>query len=368
MAKLVSKKIINNELVYDITVANNYNFYANNILVHNCVTKTSQQGSNLLKLKSDFKVGATGTVLTNSPISLYVPLAWTENDKSTLTMYKSTYCNFGGFNNTQVVGYKNIDQLKDELAACSIRRTLKDVRASIPPKTVSYELVEMDDAHRKFYDAIVDGVKSEADKIELNTNNLLALTTRLRQATSCPSALTTQDIPSSKLIRCVEMLEELISAGERVVVFGQFKESVYTLAEMCKEAGLHGTVNTGDTPEGTFARNCQDFMEPDSTQQVFIGTMDKCSTGINLNSASYMIMIDEAWGAYKNSQAHDRIWRINNEKPVYITVLSCAETIDERVHEVAETKQELSDWIVDGVQNKLSASLRNIMADILLNL
>lgn len=361
------ESIRNDSITYALTKSKQFQFIAVDE-IHKVATKTSQQGANLLKLKSSFKVGATGTLLTTSPISLYVPLAWTENDHGGLTMFKSTYCITGGFGGTEITGYKNIDMLKDELASCSIRRTLKDVRDSIPPKTIDYELIEMDEAHRKFYDAIVDGVKAEADKIELNTNNLLALTTRLRQAASCPSVLTTQDIPNSKLERCLEIIEELVSAGERIVVFNQFKETVYVLAEMLKEAGYHGTVNTSDTPETVFFWNWQDFQKPESQQQVFIGTVDKCATGINLNAASYLIMIDESWGAYKNDQAHDRIWRINNDRPAHIKIIACKDTIDERVHEVAQIKQELSDWIIDGKENRLSASMKDVMISILRDL
>src|SRR5574344_945546 len=151
MAKLVSKKIITAEPVYDLAVEGNHNFYANGVLVHNCASKSSTQGTNLLKLKAPFEVAATGTLLTNSPISMYVPLSWTENDRSTLTMFKSQYCEFGGFNDSQVVGYKNLDMLKEELDSCSLRRTLDQVRDSLPPKTVTYESLDMDDEHRRFY-------------------------------------------------------------------------------------------------------------------------------------------------------------------------------------------------------------------------
>lgn len=74
MAKLLSKKQIANELVYDLSVDKNHNFYANNILVHNCNNRQSQQGNNLLKLKSQYKVGMSGTLLVNKPLDLYLPL------------------------------------------------------------------------------------------------------------------------------------------------------------------------------------------------------------------------------------------------------------------------------------------------------
>lgn len=181
-------------------------------------TKSSAQGANLLKLRSEYKIAATGTLITNSPLSAYVPLVWTENDHSILTTFKSQYCSFGGFHDSQIIGYKNLDLLKDELDNCMLRRTKELVAPDLPPKTITYEIIEMSEQHRKFYDDIKAGVKAEADKIQLNANNTLALTTRLRQATSAPSVLTSNPIVSTKLERCAEIVEDLVNSGEKVVV------------------------------------------------------------------------------------------------------------------------------------------------------
>ena len=199
---------------------------------HKISNKSSQQGSNLLKLDSPYKIAATGTPIVNSPLSAYLLLSWTGNDQATLTTYKSNYCEFGGFGDKQVIGYKNLDVLKEEMDSCSIRRTLDQVRSDMPLKTVHYEVIEMSDAHRKFYDAVKEGVKEEADRVELKSGNLLALTTRLRQATACPAILTTQDIMSTKLERCIELVDDLISQGEKVVILSTFKEPVYQLARL----------------------------------------------------------------------------------------------------------------------------------------
>ncbi len=330
--------------------------------IHRCANKSSSQGANLLKLKSNYKVAMTGTLLTNSPISCYLPLNWIDVDQATLTTFKSQYCTFGGFRNSQVIGYKNLDLLQEEINECSIRRSLKDVRNSMPAKTITTQIVEMSDAHRKFYDAIVDGVKEEADKIELKSSNLLALTTRLRQATACPRILTTQDIVSSKIERCVELVEDLVSQGEKVVVLGNFKEPIYQLAELLKD--YSPSVNTGDTDESIFNMNQEQFQN-DPNSKVFLGTFGKCSTGITLNAASYLIAIDETWTSASNNQAWDRIYRVTNENPANIIILICQDTIDERVHEITETKQELSDYLVDGADNKVAAALKDNLLEII---
>lgn len=335
---------------------------------HKAATKSSQQGTNLLKLDAPFKVAATGTLITNNPLSAYVPLYWTGNEHATLTNYKSQYCNFGGFKNAQVIGFKNLEVLHEEIKACSIRHTLDQIRDDMPSKTVTVELLEPDDDQRKFYEAIKDGVKEEADKIELKSANLLALTTRLRQATACPSLLTTQNISSCKVDRCVELIQELVAHGEKVVVLSVFKETLNELA--LKLGQFRFSINTGDTPDAIVACNVERFQE-DSGEQVFAGTWGKIGTGWTLNAASYLICLDTPYTAAMFDQGTDRIYRVNNSRPAFITVLQCAETIDERVWEIIETKKELSGYLVDGVEfngqlnnNKLDDALRDIITSL----
>ena len=329
---------------------------------HKISNKSSQQGANLLKLNSPYKIAATGTPIVNSPLSAYLLLSWTDNDKSTLTTYKSNYCEFGGFGGKQVIGYKNLDVLKEEMDSCSIRRTLDQVRDDMPLKTVHYEVIEMSDAHRKFYEAVKEGVKEEADRVELKSGNLLALTTRLRQATACPAILTTQDILSSKLERCVEIVEDLVSQGEKVVILSTFKEPVYQLAKLLEK--YKPLVATGDVDD-QIAFSRMDQFQNDPISKVFIGTHGKCGTGFTLNAASYMVCIDTPYTYSSFSQSTDRIWRVTNTRPAFITVLTCEDSIDERVAAIVENKKELADFLVDGKENSISSGLKDELMKII---
>jgi SNF2 family DNA or RNA helicase len=237
----------------------------------------------------------------------------------------------------------------------------------MPPKTVTLEVLEPDESQRKFYEAIKEGVKEEADKIELKSANLLALTTRLRQATACPSLLTTQNISSCKVDRCVELIQELTSQGEKVVVLSVFKETLNDLAAKLDQ--FRFSINTGDVPDAIVADNVSRFQE-DPREQVFIGTWGKVGTGWTLNAASYLICIDTPYTAAMFDQGTDRIWRVNNDRPAFITVLLCSDTIDERVQEIIERKKELGEYLVDGVEfsgqlnSKLDDELRAIIRDL----
>jgi SNF2 family DNA or RNA helicase len=333
---------------------------------HKIGAPDTTQYNNLMKLDSDFKVAATGTLIVNSPLSAFPSLKFTDNDRATLTNFKSQYCTFGGFGNKQITGSKNLEVLREEIANCSIRRTLYDVRADIPELTIDVEYLEMDEDQQKFYEAIKEGVKEEADKIELKAGNLLALTTRLRQATACPSVLTTQDIESIKVNRAFEYIEELCSQGEKIVVFSMFKEPLNKLA--AKLDGFRYSLNTGDTPDAIAFQNMLRFQE-DPTEQIFLGTFGKCGTGFTLNSSMYLVCVDTPYTYSLFEQGFQRVYRVNNTRPAFIKVLVCSETIDERVQQIVETKKELGEYLVDGVgdgtvDSRLTDELRAILRDL----
>ena len=326
---------------------------------HKISNKSSQQGANLLKLNSPYKIAATGTPIVNSPLSAYLLLSWTDNDKSTLTTYKSNYCEFGGFGDKQVIGYKNLDVLKEEMDSCSIRRTLDQVRDDMPLKTVHYEVIEMSDAHRKFYEAVKEGVKEEADKVELKSGNLLALTTRLRQATADPAILTSEPITASKLNRVVELVEDIISGGEKVIVMDTFKSSIYTLQKLL--AKYNPVIGTGDLADGEVSENINKFRtDPDC--KLLLGTSQKIGTGFSMPECKYLIFVSTAWTYSEFNQNCERIYRITSNKPVFIKVLLANDTIDQRVWEVVNNKKDLADYLIDGKENPAFMSeLRDII-------
>lgn len=276
-----------------------------------------------------------------------------------MTNFKSQYCNFGGFGGKQIVGYKNLEYLKEEIDSCSLRRTFGQVRGDMPKKTIEYEVVELDDANRKFYEAIKSGVKEEADKIQLNASNLLALMTRLRQATVCPKILTSSNIRSSKLERAKEVAEDILDSGEKVLIMSNFREPVYELAEMLES--YRPLVCTGDQNEDSCSKNIDHFRN-DPNFNVLIGTHGKLGTGFSMPECHYMIILDTPYTAAMLNQSIDRIYRITSDQPVYIKILTCKDTVDERVREIVESKQDLSDYMIDGKENaRFTDTLKGII-------
>lgn len=359
--------IINIECLRDDNIVNAIRFGKNkfDMMVfdecHKAKGWGAQQSKGLLSLEANYMVGATGTLIMNNPLDAYTALAWIGVErKRNVTNFKKTYCVFDYMIKGRIIGFKNLPLLKQELESCSLRR--KKELLKLPPKNIINEYIEMEDSHKTFYNEVKNGVKEECDKIDLKSNNALALITRLRQATSCPNMLTSKNIKSSKIERCLDLVNEITSNGDKVVIFSNFKEPIYLLETLLKE--YKPLVGTGDMKDEEVSKNVDKFQNSDENK-VFLGTIQKMGTGITLTRASYMIMIDQPWTEALYQQACDRIYRIGSEKPVFIYNLICEGTIDEVVAKIIDKKQAISEFIVDDRQDENTI---NILKQYLLDL
>lgn len=326
---------------------------------HVCKNPSSQQGKNLLKLSSKYMIGLTGTLLLNSPLDAYVPLKWLGVENSTYTNYRYYYCNYVGPFNNILEGYKNTNVLKDELDKYSLRRT-KDL-LDIPEKTIIHEELDMESDQNRFYNDIVNGIVKQVDKVHINTSTILSMVTRLRQSTACPSILSSDNISAVKINRAVDLIDQIVSSGNKVVVFSVFKHTLEELRIKLDDS-YNSLICTGDLKDKEISMNIDRFQNDESCK-VMLATTAKMGTGITLNKASYAIFIDCPWTAAQCEQCEDRIHRIGSKEPVFVYYLWVKDTIDERVRTIVQTKEAMADYIID---NEISEnSLDNLKQYIL---
>lgn len=330
---------------------------------HKCKGSQSQQSKGLLRLSFPHEVAMTGTLLVKNPVDAYVPLAWIGKEPLRgVTRFKNTFCVFDARIKGRVVGFKNLDLLKEEIESCSLRRTKELL--DLPPINFVDETIEMDSSQASFYSDIKNSIVSalaleranaKADKACIKASSVLSIVTRLKQASTCPSALTSDaSIGSSKLDRAEELVAEITGNGDKVVVFSTFKEPIRELST--RLSFMNPLVGTGDESDSAVS-DAIDRFQSDPSRKVFLGTIDKMGTGVTLTKASYMIFIDQPWSYALYEQACDRIHRIGSKKPCFIYNLSCDGTIDEAVSKALMRKRAMSDYVIDGAEDSDTLSI-----------
>lgn len=313
--------------------------------VHKCKDPNSLQGKSLLKIKPKFAIPMSGTPLMNSPLDLYVPLNWIGVENHSFYAFKNHYCRMGGFNNKQVMGTKNLDQLRAILDKHMLRR-LKDDVLDLPPKICSTVYVEMENDQKKIYNEVLGEIKRDIDKIRINPDPLSQLL-RLRQATGYPQILTSKKVNSAKVERLKEILQEIINNGEKAIIFSQWTSvvnPVYEELKMYNPAIITGDVKNREEQKDKFMNN--------NLCKVIIGTIGAMGTGLTLTEASTVIFLDSPWTKANKEQAEDRAHRIGTKGTVNIITLVTKGTIDERIEDIVYKKGEMADYLVDGKVNR----------------
>lgn len=311
--------------------------------IHKMKNPTSLQGRAFLQLSAPYMIGMSGTPLMNSPLDLYLPLRWLGYEDHSFYKFKQHYCNFGGWGGSEVVGFKNMDELRSIMDIIMLRR-LKTEVLDLPEKIERIEYVDMTPKQSKIYDEVYNGVMSEINKIKFS-DNPLAMMIRLRQATGWTGIVSNVVQESAKMQRMEELVEEIAESGQKAIVFSNWEEITTIAKEKLKR--FNPAYITGKKKSNKRMTDVERFQN-DPSCKVIIGTLGAMGTGLTLTAAQNVIFLDEPWTRAVRDQAEDRAHRIGTKGTVNVTFLCCKNTIDERIHTIVERKGQVSDAIIDG--------------------
>ena len=324
---------------------------------HKCKDPTSIQGKHLLKLKADSMISMTGTPLMNYPLDLYIHLKWLGYESHGFYQFKQHYCIYGGYGGYQIVGYKNLDQLKEQFDEIMLRRLKKDV-LDLPEKIHTTDYVELGAKQKKIYKEVYGEIQNNIDLVSAAVNPLSEMI-RLRQATAFTGILSSTIRESAKFERLLEILDELEKNNKKAIVFSNWTSVINPLYEILQP--YNPAIITGETKDRVEQE--QKFMIDDSCR-VIVGTIGAMGTGLTLTAATTVIFLDEPWNKAIKDQAEDRAHRIGTTENVNIITLIAKDTIDERINEIVEKKGAMADMMIDG---KMTPQTKQQLVEFLLS-
>ncbi len=312
---------------------------------HKSKDPTSLQSRAMSLLSAPYMVAMSGTPLMNNPLDLYFPLSWLGYEKHSFYQFKQHYCTLGGWGGSQVVGYKNLEEIRALMDEVMLRR-LKTEVLDLPEKLRKIEYVDMTAKQAQIYKEVYMGIMNELQKIKFS-NNPLSMMIRLRQATGCPSLLSDKMTPgdSAKIIRMIELVEEITSSDGKVIIFSNWSSITEVVRNVLQF--YHPAYITGETKADDRMAEVNRFQN-DKNCKVIIGTIGAMGTGLTLTAAQNVIFLDSPWNMALKAQAEDRAHRIGTKGTVNIITLVCKNTIDERIEELVEKKGQIADALVDG--------------------
>lgn len=310
---------------------------------HKSKDPTSLQSRAMSLLSAQYMAAMSGTPLMNNPLDLYFPLSWLGYEKHSFYQFKQHYCTLGGWGGSQVVGYKNLEEIRALMDEVMLRR-LKTEVLDLPEKLRKIEYVDMTAKQAQIYKEVYMGVMNELQKIKFS-NNPLSMMIRLRQATGWTGILSQTVQESAKMDRMVELIEEISASGQKAIVFSNWESMTEVAKEKLK--AYNPAYITGATKADDRMNEVTRFQN-DKNCKVIIGTIGAMGTGLTLTAAQNVIFLDSPWNMALKAQAEDRAHRIGTQGTVNVITLVCKNTIDERIEELVEKKGQIADALVDG--------------------
>ncbi len=239
------------------------------------------------------------------------------------------------------------ERLRVQTAPYILRRTKLVVAPELPEKIEQTIYCELTPDQAALYRRMQDKTEQELSKLaatgaSAGTLHLAALTQllRLRQICCDPRLIPEQTASSTKLEAFRELLAESIDEGHRMLVFSQFTSLLGLLRTELEAQGVAYCYLDGSL--STRARQAAvDRFQADETIPVFLISLKAGGTGLNLTGADVVVHYDPWWNPAAEAQATDRTHRIGQTKVVTSYRLICAQTVEEKVQLLQDTKRAL---------------------------
>ena len=193
-----------------------------------------------------------------------------------------------------------------------------------------------------------------------NRIRIIAAITKLRQA-ACNAKLIEPeaDVPSAKLETFVQLVQNLVAANHKALVFSQFVRHLDIVRPILDELGVSYQYLDGSTQRKDRADAVEAFQKGDSN--LFLISLKAGGLGLNLTRADFVILLDPWWNPAVEDQASDRAHRIGQTKPVTIYRLIAKQTIEEKIIALHNEKRDLAEKILSGTDTPGSITAEELL-------
>lgn len=231
-------------------------------------------------------------------------------------------------------------------------KTDKSIIADLPDKLEMKVFCTLTKEQASLYEAVVretEEALKDSEGIQ-RKGIVLATLVKLKQVCNHPAQflgdMSSIVGRSGKLARLTEMLEEILTVGERTLVFSQFAEMGGILQRHLQETFnqevpfLHGGV-----PKKQRDRMVERF-QAEGGPGIFILSLKAGGTGLNLTHANHVFHFDRWWNPAVENQATDRAFRIGQTRNVQVHKFLCVGTLEEKIDEMIERKRNVAEQVV----------------------
>ncbi|NEQ52826.1 MAG: DEAD/DEAH box helicase family protein [Leptolyngbya sp. SIO3F4] len=319
----------------------------------NIKNSDAKQSKAVRELESDFRIALTGTPVENRLAELWSIMDFLNpNYLGPKNFFQRRFA-------TPIERYGDTDSLRTlrGLVQPFILRRLKTDRSIIqdlPDKQEMTVFCGLSAEQGRLYQKAVDEALADIDEADgvKRRGMILGLLVKLKQICNHPAQYLKQSSlgkqrRSAKLQRLNEMLEEVISEGDRALIFTQFAEWGNLLqAHVQEHLGEDALFLYGGTSQPAREAMVDRFQQDPNGPKLFILSLKAGGVGLNLTRANHVFHFDRWWNPAVENQATDRAFRIGQTRNVQVHKFVCSGTLEERINDMIENKKALAEQVV----------------------
>ncbi len=303
-------------------------------------------------LQSRVKIGLSGTPIENSLTDLY-------------SLFDICLPGiFGNINQFKRTFVKPITEEHDEkqkkmlsrlIQPFILRRSRAQVLTELPELIEDNRICELSEDQLALYRQAIDEQELFLEEFEAggegkNFINILTLITRLKQICNHPCLVEKETDPdkyrSGKWDLFVELLNESLESGLKVVVFSQYTGMLDIIEHYLKNEGV-GYANLRGSMNIALREKMIKKFTREKDCMVFCSSLLAGGTGIDLLAAQVVIHYDRWWNPAKEEQATARVYRMGQKSIVQLFRLITSGTLEEKIHSIISRKQELASSVIN---------------------
>jgi SNF2 family DNA or RNA helicase len=307
------------------------------------------------KLRSHYAIVLTGTPLENKLEELYSIVQFVD-DRRLGPAFQFLYDHRVIDPTGKLVGYRNLNRIREKLEPILLRRTRQEVLSQLPARTDSTVFVELSDAQKGPYaeqQTTLARLLAKKYLTEIDRRRILCCLANLRMLCDSTYLLDKTTNVSPKLDEFTELMGELATeGGHKVVVFSQWEMMLRKAAEVLERLGIGYALLHGGVP-GRQRKDLMDRFRDDPECKAFLST-DAGGTGLNLQAADTVINLEVPWNPAVLEQRIARVHRLGQHRPVRAINLVTRGTIEERVLKTLEWKRSLFAGVFAGTADEVS--------------
>lgn len=330
-------------------------------------TPTAKRTKQIIKVgrEARYRRIATGSPVTKSPLDLYAQCEFLDSSCLGVPSYYAFQARYAvqverrlaTHTFKQVVGYRNLDELKEKLDQFSFRVTKAEC-LDLPDKIYTRRDVELTPDQKKYYDQMkLMALSMFDDGSVMSTNNALTQLMRLHQICCGHIKLDDgrqEDIPSNRI---EELKAVLAESSSKVIVWANYRRDIENIKQaLQKEYGMTSVATYfGDTESEERQAIVERFQDPDSDLRFFVGNPRTGGYGLTLTAANLVVYYSNSFDLEVRLQSEDRAHRIGQTSKVTYVDLITRNTVDEHIVKALRNKidiasqvlgEELKEWLI----------------------